>query len=206
MAHVSFSYPGCEALFKDISLCFGKGENTLLCGENGSGKSTILKLLTGYLRPQSGVIHCDNELVQKVTAKQGKKYMYLTQNAPSQILGINLQQDIRLWQIAGYQIGVQTLHEHPLLEHLPIDIFDVPVKELSSGTVQAYLLALALLATDRFLILDEPLLSLDMQRQEAFIHLLSKRKGMVIVCHQTQRYDALLDVRCCIEDGVLRCL
>ncbi len=59
--HVSFSYPGCEQqVLKDISISIQGGEKVAVVGENGSGKSTFINLLTGLYSPDRGKIEIDD--------------------------------------------------------------------------------------------------------------------------------------------------
>ncbi len=53
---LSFAYPGKEPLYKDLSFSLTRGEKFLIVGENGIGKSTLLKLIIGELTPASGTI------------------------------------------------------------------------------------------------------------------------------------------------------
>ena len=53
---ISYSYKNKQDIFKDLDLKFKKGKMTALVGPNGTGKSTMLKLLTGFYQPQSGQI------------------------------------------------------------------------------------------------------------------------------------------------------
>lgn len=57
---VSFSYPGKNALLKDISFEVNKGQCIAICGPSGSGKTTLMKLLLGLITPTSGSIIIDN--------------------------------------------------------------------------------------------------------------------------------------------------
>ncbi len=54
---LSFAYPGCEPLYDKLSFAIDGGERFLVVGENGTGKSTLLKLLTGALSPQRGSVN-----------------------------------------------------------------------------------------------------------------------------------------------------
>ena len=59
--NVSFTYPGTEQeILHDISLTIHGGEKIAIVGENGSGKSTFISLLTGLFSPNDGQIKIDN--------------------------------------------------------------------------------------------------------------------------------------------------
>ena len=61
---ISKSFPGVKAL-SDVSLELYAGQVTALVGENGAGKSTIVKVLTGIYQPEAGVIEVDGAQVRK---------------------------------------------------------------------------------------------------------------------------------------------
>src|SRR5690606_20511311 len=60
--HVSFAHPGGKPLVKDFSLVLQRGDRIGLLGANGTGKTTLLKLLLGELQPQSGRIEAGTKL------------------------------------------------------------------------------------------------------------------------------------------------
>ena len=62
VSHVSWRRPGGEELLRDISFGVGEGQRTALIGANGVGKSTLLRLITGDLRPTEGTISIDGRL------------------------------------------------------------------------------------------------------------------------------------------------
>lgn len=169
-----FAYPTQPSLFDDLSWDFSADENTLIQGENGCGKSTLLKLLTGELRANSG----------EIISGSGRPFFYVPQDAESRILGLNLEQDLRLWQIAGLKLSLSDLANLPLLQGFDPGFLKLPLRELSTGTKQAYLLSLALLHKDHYLILDEVLTSLDAERKRIFCKELAKHKGILAVSHE----------------------
>lgn len=188
---ISFSYPGAPRLFHEFCLSLDPEQNTLLQGENGSGKSTLVSLMTGQLKPSKGSI------------KARGSYFYLPQNSDSRILGLNLMQDIRLWQIAGWNIDAESLLKHPLLSGLGIDTFHAPIWELSTGTRKAYMLALALQREDEYLVLDEPFAALDAFRLELALDLLLGKKGMLIISHQCEAFQQRFDSCYVLDRGRL---
>ena len=55
---VSFAHPGMpEPLFAGVELCVDSGSRLVLLGENGQGKTTLVKLLLGQLEPTTGIVH-----------------------------------------------------------------------------------------------------------------------------------------------------
>jgi ATP-binding cassette, subfamily B, bacterial len=67
---VCFSYPGGPRILKDLSFTWKFGEKLALVGENGSGKSTVVKLLLRFYDPDSGVIYVNNRPIEEYDLKQ----------------------------------------------------------------------------------------------------------------------------------------
>jgi ABC-type Mn2+/Zn2+ transport system ATPase subunit len=192
--NISFAYPAQAPLFEGFTCDFLSAENTLIGGENGCGKSTLLRLLVGDLKCQSGEIIGDKD----------RRYFYVPQHAESRILGLSLEQDLRLWQIAGLRLSMSELEGLPLLQGFDPQLFRLPLRELSTGTKQAYILSLALLHTEHFLILDEALPSLDEQRKAIFCNELSKRHGILAVSHEDFTEHGIFAHRLTLAQGRLR--
>ncbi|MDD4276633.1 MAG: ATP-binding cassette domain-containing protein [Candidatus Cloacimonetes bacterium] len=166
---LNFSYPRRQPLFEQLSLSLPEQENILLQGENGCGKSTLLKLISGKLQPLNGEI------------KRPEAYFYLPQEVENRILGINLSQDLQLWEMAGLDLA--KLKSHPLVANFPAEYWELPLRELSQGSKQAYLLSIAFCHTRHYLLLDEPYPALDKERRQILTEELSQRRGMLVVSH-----------------------
>src|SRR5574341_1520305 len=80
LERVSFSYEKDSPFIRDLSLIIGEGEFIGLLGANGSGKSTILKLASGILRPPSGSIHLWGKDLYAISGRDRAKLIsYLPQ-------------------------------------------------------------------------------------------------------------------------------
>lgn len=158
--NASFAYDG-KTVLEDVSFSLNDGNYLCVVGENGSGKSTLIKGLLGLKAPQSGSITLGEGLKQ---AEIG----YLPQQT-------QLQRDFpaSVWEVvlSGCLngLGRRLLYnkadkERAMmnLERMGIeDIKDKSYQELSGGQQQRVLLARALCATKKLLLLDEPVTGLD---------------------------------------------
>ena len=79
--NVSKSYGPVQAL-RDVSLTIAPGEIVGLLGPNGAGKTTLIKILTGYLQPDSGQVQVDGLDVLAHTQAVQSRIGYLAENAP----------------------------------------------------------------------------------------------------------------------------
>ena len=159
--HVSKAYGPIEALH-DVSFCITPGEVVGLLGPNGAGKTTLIKILTGYLQPDSGTALVNGLDVLDHVREIQSLIGYLPENAP---LYPELSVQSYLRMIADLR------HVPPELQAARIsaavratgltDQLTRPIGELSKGYRQRVGLAQAMLHKPRLLILDEPTVGLD---------------------------------------------
>lgn len=160
MQQVSYRYE--DAGVDGITCRLPSGKVTALVGASGSGKTTILKLMAGFLQPASGSIALDGQCIANASSmlaahkrriglvfQQHALFPHLTA-AKNILFGMDLsktQQQARLEQLLA------ELHLEPLANRYP--------HELSGGEQQRVALARALAAHPRLLLMDEPFASID---------------------------------------------
>ena len=160
---ISFETKPGFFLFKNLNLILGK-EKSGLVGNNGIGKSTILKLIVGELEPSSGVVETKTKLA------------YLSQDYQ-----INLE--ITVEQTLG------TEEEHKSLEVLAhMGLKNIQLKRLmsslSGGERMRVVLAKLIIQQGNFLILDEPTNNLDQDAWQSVYELIKQWKGgLLVVSH-----------------------
>ena len=158
--HVDFGYENYDVV-KDVSMEINPGDYLCIVGENGSGKSTLMKGLLGLIKPTGGVLTLADELRRSGIG-------YLPQQTPAQKdFPATVQEDV----ISGC-LGKRgnrpfySIEERKIaaanMEKLGItDRRKSCYRDLSGGQKQRTLIARALCATDKLLILDEPITGLD---------------------------------------------
>ena len=152
---------GITKAVQNVSFNVNKGEVHALIGENGSGKSTLIRTLLGLLKPVSGKVELAPSL-------HGGAIGYLPQqtqvqrNFPVSVREVVLSgflNDMRFRPFYNKKEKQEARHH---LEHLGIaDLEKKCYGELSGGQQQRVLLARALCAADKILVLDEPVTGLD---------------------------------------------
>ena len=180
---LTLAYDGKDVV-SDMNITIDKGAYLCIVGENGSGKSTLIKALLGLISPKSGSVEYGDGI-----AKNQIGYMpqqTLTQrDFPASVEEIVLSGcDNKL----GFLPFFTKKHKTIATDNMKtLGIFDIRKKcynELSGGQQQRVLLARALCATDKILVLDEPVAGLDPMITAEFyeiLHKLNKDRGITIV-------------------------
>lgn len=174
VSHVAFQYTSTtKLLFNDLNVTVKKGDYLSIVGENGTGKSTLIKLFLGLLKPQSGSITCTCNNIGYVPQKK----MYLN-SFP--ITVFELLNSYRILQKCTDKTVIdRCLSDVNLLSHK-----HALVGTLSGGQVQKMYIARALIGEPDLLILDEPSTGVDMQGQHdmyTFIKKLNTEKKLTVI-------------------------
>lgn len=138
---------GAQVLFRDINFSIGEGQKVGLVAKNGTGKSTLLEILTGHEGYDSGSIIFRNNI----------RLGYLTQTPKFD------PEESVIDACFNHQGNPErVLKAKQILTQLHIDNLDQPMKELSGGQQKRVALANVLITEPDFLILDEPTNHLDL--------------------------------------------
>lgn len=157
---------GEKPLLGGVSLTVAEGEKVGLIGVNGTGKSTLLKILAGEESPDSG----------SVTYASGARVGYLPQN-PDFLSGATILEQVLHAAGATHK----EFEAKAILTRLGLPDFDRPVSLLSGGQKKRVAMAAALIAPCELLILDEPTNHLDGRMVVWLEDYLQKYKGAVLM-------------------------
>jgi zinc transport system ATP-binding protein len=192
---VSFSY-GEILVLEKASFHIHKGEFVAMVGPNGSGKTTVIKLLFGLVPPAGGSI----ELF-------GSNLAYVPQHLPAdQMFPITVKGIVRmgllrpLSRYANEDSAIALAMEQAGIE----DIAAKPYSSLSGGQKRRTLVARALAAKPDILVLDEPTANMDSESEKRLYETLARYKGettILIVTHDTEFVTSLTDRVLCLGDG-----
>ncbi|MFP1788731.1 ABC transporter ATP-binding protein [Lonsdalea quercina] len=183
---------GGKVLLNNFSAQVQRGDKIALVGPNGCGKTTLLKLMLGQLKPDSGRIHCGTKL----------EVAYFDQHRaeldPERTVMDNLaegKQEVMVNGRSRHVLGyLQDFLFHPKRAM-------TPVKALSGGERNRLLLARLFLKPSNLLILDEPTNDLDVETLELLEELLDSYQGTVLlVSHDRQFVDNSV-TECWIFEG-----
>ncbi len=195
--NLDFAYRDSLVL-KHVSLSVPPGTTLGLIGPNGGGKTTLIRLLLGLLKPTRGSIRIAGlSAVQAVKRGDIVGYLPQTPSVP-QSIPLNVRQLVRLGLVGktGMLHGYST-DDLRFVESL-MDLVGIaglattPIGDLSGGQLQLALIARALAPRPRILLLDEPTTGIDHLAQQRFIESLQKLKRemnltVVLVSHDLRR-------------------
>lgn len=188
ISNLSFSYPGLK-LFENLNLEIEKGSFVSLIGENGSGKSSLLNLILGHLRPQSGEIminsHSSQTLIPHEIGYVSQNGLKQIRDFPATALELVMVKYPRMNKEAE-KAALEALAHVGMKEHA-----HKLLSQLSGGQLQRSLLAREILFEPDILILDEPSVGLDKKSRIRLFDILKhfhKEHGMTIllVTHQEE--------------------
>lgn len=174
--NISFSYPGSEKrVLENRSFRMTDRDRMQLTDANGTGKTTLMKLLSGLYRPTSGTI-CNGASLNQI--RQSVAYQPQEGAIFSGTVWENLFLPEEKWEQA-----LDLLRDMGFEKDLRYEVTPEGTN-LSPGEQKKLLLARALLRDAAFLFLDEPLNHLDEQGRRVLLSILEKRDGVLLISHQ----------------------
>ena len=171
---LSFKYgTGSRTLFENLYLTVKKGAYISIVGENGTGKSTLIKLILGLLTPDKGNIRCAAKTVGYVPQKKAS------------ITGF----PITVYEVLNSYRILRKCRDKDVITRVLADVRLLDYKHalagtLSGGQLQKMYIARALIGNPDLLILDEPSTGIDMQSQQeiyAFIKKLNTEQKLTVI-------------------------
>ena len=188
LRNVSFNYNG-DMVVRDVTLTVPRNDFLAVTGPNGGGKTTLLKLMLGLIKPAAGTVLLFGEEPSRMSLRAG----YVSQNTM-----INMDFPIRVADVAlmgrlGYpkRFRRYTAEDHAAvrgtLETAGMWEFrDRKLASLSGGQRQRVFIARALASEPDILLLDEPTSSIDPEGQRSLYELLKRlneRMTILVVSH-----------------------
>lgn len=202
LIHVNKTLGGKEVL-KGVDLTLEEGKLYGVIGENGSGKTMLLRLLAGLIHPDDGEVHYGGKKVKKLTQ---------VVNIGLSIENIGLYDDMTVYQNMKYYAklsgGCDKRKIEETLQRMGLtDRKNMRFAKLSLGLKQKAVLAQAILSSPDLLLLDEPTNGLDTDAKDAFkkVVLEEVQRGctVVVVSHDHTFVEQEVDGLFQMENGVL---
>jgi len=186
--HLNFSYDQ-QPVIGDVNLRIQAGDFMAMIGPNGGGKTTLLKLMLGLLRPDQGSIKVLGGQTEKASHHIGyvPQDVHINRSFPITAIDVVLMGKLRpdkRWALSSAQDRREALDA---LERMEIaNCANSKIDALSGGQRQRVFIARALVAQPKILLLDEPTASIDARGQVEFYRLLkvlNKDITILVVSH-----------------------
>jgi heme exporter protein A len=178
---------GGRTLFRGLDLVLRPGQLLRVTGANGSGKTSLLRILCGLLTPSAGEVRWRGAPIRSLGEEYGKQLVYLG-HAPAVKGDLSAAENLSIASaLAGFPVSRAQVQA--ALAALALAAVDVPVRKLSQGQRRRAALArLCLSAAATLWLLDEPFTALDAQGverlRELFARHLAGGGAIVFTTHQ----------------------
>ena len=206
---ISFKF-GRKTILDNLNLQLNNGQILGLLGPNGVGKSTIFNLITGLISPDYGSIFIDSDLVNKYPIYQRTikfKIGFVPQHGGF-FHDLTVFENLKaIAEIAIDNVSFRSEKIDLLISKFELDaVRDIKANFLSGGQKKKLVIAIALIADPKILLLDEPFAALDVMTiktlQEIIVNLQSNNNISIILCdHQARDLLACVDTAAIIHNG-----
>ncbi|GEN47961.1 ABC transporter ATP-binding protein [Ligilactobacillus pobuzihii] len=174
---LTFGYPGQRMIFENFNFSINAGEMVALVGQNGTGKTTLINLITGFLQPQSGHLTLGDRSLDSLSVKErAEKIGYVLQD-PNQMISKTMVFDevVLGLQLRGISQEEQEQRAKRILQVTGLYPFrNWPISALSFGQKKRVTIAAVLVLQPQVLILDEPTAGQDLAHYAKMMDFLRK--------------------------------
>ena len=191
--NISFRYPGTKHnVFSNFSMSLEANNIYGLLGKNGTGKSTLLYLISGLLRPANGEVKVDGRLATDRQPEMLKEMFIVPEefNLSSVTLDTYVKINKPFYPNFSQEVLESCLKDFELPQTLKLN-------ELSMGQKKKVYMSFALAAGTKYLFMDEPTNGLDIPSKTQFRRVIannmSDERTLIISTHQVHDVETLLD-------------
>ena len=187
--NLCYHYKGCPEVLQDVSFEMEPGKFLAILGNNGVGKSTLLKCFNHILKPDSGEVLLDGKNLLKMSSREvAKQVAFVSQSVPNTQLTVH---DVVMLGRRPYMKWGFTEEDHNIVHDAMhrLDVEDMRGRflgQLSGGEKQKVMLARALAQQPKVLLLDEPTSALDIQNQYGVLKMVRD------ICHKDSIIAAMV--------------
>ena len=203
---------GTRRIFHGLKICIPRGEVTAVMGPSGTGKTTLLRLITRQLIPDSGTILVDGVDIGEVNEsglyRLRQRFGMLFQNGA-------LLTDLSVFENVAFPLREHTRLTNRLIRHVVLTKLhavglrgaaDMMPAQLSGGMARRVALARAMVMDPDILIYDEPFVGLDPISMGVIVRLVRKMNdalgiSSIVVSHDVQEISTVADHTYLISDG-----
>ena len=187
---------GRHLLWQNLNITLAPGEVLLVKGANGSGKSSLLRMLAGLLLPLSGTVSWKSQAIQQHRYEYQADLLYIGHQVPLKLELSAIENLSSLLQLHGYAPSSSEIQQALATWMILGNTMHLPTKQLSQGQKQRVALAQLTLSSQALWILDEPFNGLDTQGSNILKDHLeqhqSAQKLTVLTSHLHENLQSLL--------------
>jgi len=203
---VDFSYNSAPIL-SDVNLSIQAGELVYIVGPNGGGKTTLLKLMLGLLRPKNGIIKVFDLPPEKASSRIGyiPQFILFDPQFPITVLEVALMGRLKNSRIGTYSSADKKCALEALEKLQIADLARRPFAQLSGGQRQRTLIARALVSSPELLLLDEPTANVDAHTEDRLMNLideLNQKYTVILVSHDVNFVSSKVKRVVCVNKTV----
>lgn len=193
LSKVEVGYEPGKPILKGLDLRIDNDDRIALLGANGNGKSTLAKLLSGRLKPESGTMTLSPNLKVAFFAQHQMDDLFPEENPIEHVRRLMPKQPEAKIRAAVARMGLST------------EKMMTKAKELSGGEKARLLMGLATFDGPNLLILDEPTNHLDIDSREQLVLALNDFEGAVIlIAHDRHLIEATMERLWLVKDGTVK--
>ncbi len=203
---------GQRQIFKGLNISIARGQVTAIMGPSGTGKTTLLRLITRQLIPDRGTIHIDGVNIATLNLRDlykfRRRFGMLFQNGA-------LLTDLNVFENVAFPLREHTQLPNRLIRHVVLTKLhavglrgaaDMIPSQLSGGMARRVALARAMVMDPDILIYDEPFVGLDPISMGVIVRLVRKMNdalgiSSILVSHDVQEVSTVADCSYLISDG-----
>lgn len=194
LKNIVFGYSTERTVLNNISVSFAPDTITSVLGPNGSGKTTMLKILLGLIQPLAGQVLIDGTDLQTIPLKERAKLMAYVPQKHNAVFDYKVIDVVAMGRVAYSNIFSNTGKKDieiamECLERMGIaHLSEKPYTKISGGEQQMVLIARALAQQAKIIILDEPVTGLDYGNQIKLLKILKELASEGKTCIKTTHY------------------
>jgi len=191
--NITFGYPDRENIFTDFSLEIAPKEKIAILGTSGLGKSTLVKLITGYYQLKSGSILIDNTDISTVNLNDLRKNItYVSQN--NILFNKSILENIRYSNDKSREYIVDLINRLGIFQNIDLDQnVGITGDKLSGGQKQLIHILRAICKNNKIVILDEPTSSIDVDSKANIITAIKEINATLILITHDETILGLVD-------------
>lgn len=210
-AGITFGYPDKKLIFDNFDFSINEGEMVALVGQNGTGKTTLINLITGFLTPQSGQLKLGDRPLDLLSVKErAEKIGYVLQDPNQMISKTMVFEEVALGlQLRGISEDEQAQRVEKILHVTGLYPFrNWPISALSFGQKKRVTIASVLVLEPQILILDEPTAGQDLAHYAKMMDFLrdmnrSLAVTVLMVTHDMNLMMSYADRTLVLDEGQL---